>query len=102
MGCDIEACGGLAGLTEPMFVCEGFAGLHVWEKRKASLQAAQKGCPVRPERCENEAGGLFQQPATFWLYRYLNADAASRARHGQVRGPGCSVAWSWASAYEDK
>jgi hypothetical protein len=60
------------------------------------------GYVARRRATENAAGGPFQHPVKFWLCHCPDADAASRARHGQVHGLGCSVAWSWASAYEDK
>ena len=63
-----------------MLARDNFDGLHDWDKRRILPQDAQKGCPARPqrvkcrrvpsgvrggsERCENEAGGLFQHPAS--------------------------------------
>ena len=99
MGCGAEVSRGQDKLAE-----RSCRMLKKFVSKAAASEGPTRTLVVRggSERCENEAGRLFQHPVKFWLCRYPDADAASRARHGQVHGPGCSVAWSWASAYEDK
>ena|SRR5437588_8182801 len=61
MDCGTQACRSLAGFTKPMFSRDGITGLHVWKKRKASLQDAQKVRSARPQRVKT--GGVAFSPA---------------------------------------
>ncbi len=118
MGCGVETCRG-----QDQLVATSAGSLIEWFPKSDAMgkyigRMLKKFVQRGPRRVEtggvpqgyiedfdepmNEAGGLLGHPAKFWLCRCPGADAASLARHGLAREPGCSVAWSWVSAYEDK